>query len=260
MQFKELLRDKSWKRLLSDELKKPYIKELEEFLEEERKDFLIYPAEENIFNAFNLTSFENLKVVIIGQDPYHGAAQAHGLAFSVLDDTPLPPSLRNIFTEYTTDLHLPMPLYGDLSKWAKEGVFLINAVLTVRAGEPTSHKNKGWEKLSDSDKDSNRYPARHFQYVKLPYLKKHNCILLYDTAKKLTAIGTNIGKMEHNRWNAEKLLTGFVKGDNNIPNKTDKDLRNRLKYHYCICPWESLDPDNQMKDIDPTQYLLKCNK
>ena len=147
MQFKELLRDKSWKRLLSDELKKPYIKELEEFLEEERKDFLIYPAEENIFNAFNLTSFENLKVVIIGQDPYHGAAQAHGLAFSVLDDTPLPPSLRTIFTEYTTDLHLPMPLYGDLSKWAKEGVFLINAVLTVRAGEPTSHKNKGWEKF-----------------------------------------------------------------------------------------------------------------
>ena len=147
MQFKELLRDKSWKRLLSDELKKPYIKELEEFLEEERKDFLIYPAEENIFNAFNLTSFENLKVVIIGQDPYHGAAQAHGLAFSVLDDTPLPPSLRNIFTEYTTDSHLPMPLYGDLSKWAKEGVFLINAVLTVRAGEPTSHKNKGWEKF-----------------------------------------------------------------------------------------------------------------
>ncbi len=147
MQFKELLRDKSWKRLLSDELKKPYIKELEEFLEEERKDFLIYPAEENIFNAFNLTSFENLKVVIIGQDPYHGAAQAHGLAFSVLDDTPLPPSLRNIFTEYTTDLHLPMPLYGDLSKWAKEGVFLINAVLTVRAGEPTSHKNRGWEKF-----------------------------------------------------------------------------------------------------------------
>ncbi len=147
MQFKELLRDKSWKRLLSDELKKPYIKELEEFLEEERKDFLIYPAEENIFNAFNLTSFEILKVVIIGQDPYHGAAQAHGLAFSVLDDTPLPPSLRNIFTEYTTDLHLPMPLYGDLSKWAKEGVFLINAVLTVRAGEPTSHKNKGWEKF-----------------------------------------------------------------------------------------------------------------
>lgn len=147
MKFKELLHDESWKRLLSDELEKPYIKELEEFLEEERKHFPIYPAQENIFNAFNLTSFENLKVVIIGQDPYHGAAQAHGLAFSVLDDTPLPPSLRNIFTEYTTDLHLPMPLYGDLSKWAKEGVFLINAVLTVRAGEPTSHKNKGWEKF-----------------------------------------------------------------------------------------------------------------
>jgi len=147
MKFKELLHDKSWKRLLSDELEKPYIKKLEEFLEEERKHFLVYPAQENIFNAFNLTPFENLKVVIIGQDPYHGASQAHGLAFSVLDDTPLPPSLRNIFTEYTTDLNLPLPKKGDLSEWAKEGVFLINAVLTVRAGEPTSHKNRGWEKL-----------------------------------------------------------------------------------------------------------------
>jgi uracil-DNA glycosylase len=147
MQFKELLRDESWKQLLSDELEKPYIKELEEFLEEERRHFLIYPAEQNIFNAFNLTPFENLKVVIIGQDPYHGAAQAHGLAFSVLDDTPFPPSLRNIFTEYTTDLNLPLPKKGDLTHWAKEGVFLINAVLTVRAGEPTSHKNRGWEKF-----------------------------------------------------------------------------------------------------------------
>ncbi len=147
MKFKELLHDESWKKLLSDELKKPYIKELEEFLEDERKHFLIYPAQENIFNAFNLTSFENLKVVIIGQDPYHGASQAHGLAFSVLDDMPFPPSLRNIFTEYTTDLNLPFPKKGNLSEWAKEGVFLINAVLTVRAGEPTSHKNRGWEKF-----------------------------------------------------------------------------------------------------------------
>ena len=147
MQFKELLYDKSWKKLLSDEFKKPYIKELEDFLQKERKHSLIYPAEQNIFNAFNLTPFEKLKVVIIGQDPYHGVSQAHGLAFSVLDDTPFPPSLRNIFIEYMTDLNLPMPLYGDLSKWAKEGVFLINAVLTVRAGEPASHKNRGWEKF-----------------------------------------------------------------------------------------------------------------
>ncbi|MDD2356319.1 MAG: uracil-DNA glycosylase [Thiovulaceae bacterium] len=147
MRFEELLHDKSWRELLSDEFEKPYIKELEEFLDEERKHFLVYPEQENIFNAFNLTPLENLKVVIIGQDPYHGASQAHGLAFSVLDGIPFPPSLRNIFTEYTTDLNLSMPEKGDLTEWAKEGVFLINAVLTVRAGEPASHKNRGWEKF-----------------------------------------------------------------------------------------------------------------
>lgn len=147
MNFKELLKEQSWRELLSDELEKPYIKELEEFLESEEKHYTVYPEEKNIFNAFNLTPFDRLKVVIIGQDPYHGASQAHGLAFSVLDDTPFPPSLRNIFTEYTTDLNLPIPRKGDLTKWAKEGVFLINAVLTVRASNPTSHKNRGWEKL-----------------------------------------------------------------------------------------------------------------
>ena len=147
MKFKEYLHDESWRELLSDELEKPYIKELEEFLEEERKHSLIYPVEENIFNAFNLTSFKNLKVVIIGQDPYHGASQAHGLAFSVLDDTPFPPSLRNIFTEYATNLNLPIPQKGDLTQWAKEGVFLINTALTVRAGMANSHKNRGWERF-----------------------------------------------------------------------------------------------------------------
>ncbi len=147
MRFKALLQDEGWRKLLSEEFEKPYIKELEEFLEEESKYSLIYPAQENIFNAFNLTSFKNLKVVIIGQDPYHGASQAHGLAFSVLDNTPFPPSLRNIFAEYSSDLGLETPKKGDLSKWAKEGVFLINAVLTVREGEANSHKNRGWEKF-----------------------------------------------------------------------------------------------------------------
>ncbi len=147
MQFKELLQEQSWKTLLSDELEKPYIKELEAFLDAERKHFLIYPEAENIFNAFHLTAFANLKVVIIGQDPYHGASQAHGLAFSVLDGTPFPPSLRNIFTEYASDLNLPIPLSGDLTAWAKEGVFLINTVLTVRAGAANSHKNRGWERF-----------------------------------------------------------------------------------------------------------------
>ncbi|MBU0631639.1 uracil-DNA glycosylase [bacterium] len=147
MNFKELLIEPSWKALLAEELDKPYIKELEDFLEEEKKHYTVYPDEKNFFNAFNLTSFEKLKVVIIGQDPYHGASQAHGLAFSVLGNTPFPPSLRNIFTEYTTDLHLPMPKQGDLTQWAKEGVFLINAVLSVRKGQPASHKNRGWERF-----------------------------------------------------------------------------------------------------------------
>ena len=147
MDFKELLTEPGWKELLSDELDKPYIKELESFLEEEKKHYRIYPHEKNFFNAFNLTPFEKLKVVIIGQDPYHGTSQAHGLAFSVLGDTPFPPSLRNIFTEYTTDLNLPMPKQGDLTKWAEQGVFLINAVLSVREAQPNSHKNRGWEKF-----------------------------------------------------------------------------------------------------------------
>lgn len=147
MDFKELLTEPGWKELLSDELDKPYIKELESFLEDEKEHYRIYPQEKNFFNAFNLTPFEKLKVVIIGQDPYHGASQAHGLAFSVLGDTPLPPSLRNIFTEYMNDLDLPMPKKGDLTKWAQEGVFLINAVLSVREAQPNSHKNRGWEKF-----------------------------------------------------------------------------------------------------------------
>ena len=147
MNFKELLTQPSWRELLDEELDKPYIKELEEFLESEENHYTVYPEEKNIFNAFNLTPFEKLKVVIIGQDPYHGASQAHGLAFSVLGDTPPPPSLRNIFTEYCSDLNLPMPARGDLTKWAQEGVFLINAVLSVRASQPGSHKNRGWEKF-----------------------------------------------------------------------------------------------------------------
>ncbi len=147
MNFKELICEPSWRDLLGDELEKPYIKELEDFLEQEKEHYTIYPETKNFFNAFNLTSFDKLKVVIIGQDPYHGASQAHGLAFSVLEGTPFPPSLRNIFTEYMNDLELPMPKQGDLTKWAQEGVFLINAVLSVREAQPNSHKNRGWEKF-----------------------------------------------------------------------------------------------------------------
>lgn len=140
----------SWKQVLTNEFKEPYFSALKAFLIEEKKYHTVYPTGRNIFNAFNMTPFEKVKVVIIGQDPYHGAGQAHGLAFSVLDGIKLPPSLMNIFKEYNTDLGYTFPESGNLTKWAKEGVFLINTVLTVRADEAHSHKSKGWESFTDA--------------------------------------------------------------------------------------------------------------
>ena len=139
----------SWKEILFDEFQKPYFHELKAFLLNEKKHHTVYPAGENIFNAFNSTPFKQVKVVIIGQDPYHGAGQAHGLAFSVQDGIPFPPSLLNIFKEYSDDLKLPMPTSGNLTKWAQQGVFLLNTVLTVRANQAHSHKDRGWEKFTD---------------------------------------------------------------------------------------------------------------
>lgn len=135
----------SWKDKLFDEFQKPYFNLLKSFLEQEKKSYTIYPKEENIFAAFNNTPFEDVKVVILGQDPYHGVNQAHGLAFSVNDGIAHPPSLKNIFKELHDDLGCTIPKSGNLTSWAKEGVFLINAVLSVRANEANSHKNMGWE-------------------------------------------------------------------------------------------------------------------
>ncbi len=138
----------SWIPLLEDEFQQDYMLKLNDFLKDVRKKYIIYPPSDQVFSAFNLTSFDNLKVVIIGQDPYHGASQAHGLAFSVHNDI-LTPSLRNIFKEYMSDLHLPMPTTTDLTPWAKQGVFLINTSLTVQKGLANSHKNMGWEGFID---------------------------------------------------------------------------------------------------------------
>ncbi len=139
----------SWRKHLSEEFNKRYFLQLQVFLESEFTHFTIFPDEKNIFRAFNMTPFEKVKVVVLGQDPYHGAGQAHGLAFSVQDRVAFPPSLRNIFQEYCSDLGYEMPLGGNLSKWAEEGVFLLNAVLSVRANEAHSHKQKGWEIFTD---------------------------------------------------------------------------------------------------------------
>lgn len=127
-----------------------YFEELALFLlKEEQSGKVIFPPKEKVFNAFEKCSFENLKVVIIGQDPYHGIGQANGLAFSVSDGIKIPPSLRNIFKEINSDLGIPIPINGDLSTWAEKGVLLLNAVLTVEEGKPGSHQNKGWERFTD---------------------------------------------------------------------------------------------------------------
>lgn len=139
-----------WNSLLENEVNKPYFTNLMEFVEKERVQYVVYPKREDVFKAFEYTSFYDLKVIIIGQDPYHGPNQAHGLSFSVNYGVKTPPSLTNIYKELKSDLQIPMSNHGNLSKWAKQGVLLLNATLTVRSGEPGSHQNKGWEQFTDS--------------------------------------------------------------------------------------------------------------
>ena len=142
--------EESWKILLSDEFNKDYFTELKQFLLEEKKQHTIYPIGSDIFNAFNFTPFEKIKVVILGQDPYHGNGQAHGLSFSVPDGVKKPPSLKNIFKELAEDLQIPIAKTGNLTSWAKQGVLLLNATLTVRSKKAGSHQKKGWEKFTDA--------------------------------------------------------------------------------------------------------------
>lgn len=142
--------DNSWNEHLLSEFSKPYFSELLSFLDKEKANRTIFPQKKDIFNAFNTSTFDNIKVIILGQDPYHGEGQAHGLAFSVQDKIPFPPSLRNIFKEYNSDLGYEIPNSGNLTKWAKEGVLLLNTALTVRANEAHSHKDRGWETFTDA--------------------------------------------------------------------------------------------------------------
>jgi len=142
--------EESWKAILADEFNKPYFNELKAFLIEERTKFTVYPTRQNIFNAFNCTPFDSVKVVILGQDPYHGPGQAHGLSFSVPEGIKPPPSLVNIFKELKSDIGQPIPTTGNLESWAKQGVLMLNATLTVRANEAGSHQKKGWEQFTDT--------------------------------------------------------------------------------------------------------------
>jgi uracil-DNA glycosylase len=140
----------SWHHELKEEIQKPYIQDLKVFLEKEKKSACVYPPEPLVFNAFKQTPFSQVKVVIMGQDPYHGEGQAHGLSFSVPCGIPQPPSLKNIFKELSIDEKISPPQEGCLTGWAKQGVLLLNATLTVRAKEPRSHYGKGWERFTDA--------------------------------------------------------------------------------------------------------------
>jgi uracil-DNA glycosylase len=172
-----------WKKELNAEFEKPYFRKLLNFVEEEYLQNTCFPEDTGIFEAFNRTPFDNVKVVILGQDPYHGPQQAHGLCFSVNEGIAIPPSLKNIYKEIETDLGNPVPGTGNLEHWADQGVLLLNAVLTVRAKQAGSHKKKGWETFTDS-------------VIKLISEKKENVVFLLwgDYAKKK---GAKIDSSKH---------------------------------------------------------------
>ena len=158
--------DAGWKSGLSEFLLSPKMDELKDFLVQEKKaDKIIYPPSSLIFNALNTTPLANVKVVILGQDPYHGPNQAHGLSFSVQKGVAIPPSLRNIFHELNTDLGVVKPIHGDLTRWAEQGVLLLNAVLTVEAGQPTSHQKRGWEDFTDHVIDVLNEQRNHVVFI-----------------------------------------------------------------------------------------------
>ena len=142
--------ESSWKEILLDEFHADYFTSLKEFLLEERKKYTLYPPGSKIFNAFDHTPFDKVRVVILGQDPYHGPGQAHGLCFSVPPGIVQPPSLLNIFKELHSDLGIPIPKHGNLEHWTEQGVLLLNATLTVRANQAGSHQGKGWERFTDA--------------------------------------------------------------------------------------------------------------
>ena len=145
----DLIISNNWNTILQPQFEKPYFKELTNFVASEYSNYICYPKENDIFAAFDFCSLDDLKVVIIGQDPYHGPNQANGLCFSVKDGIAHPPSLKNIFKEISTDLNQEIPESGNLEKWAKQGVLLLNATLTVRAHEAGSHQKQGWETFTD---------------------------------------------------------------------------------------------------------------
>jgi uracil-DNA glycosylase len=161
----EIRIDPSWKKALEPQFGQPYWESLTEFVRDEYKNKTVYPPGPNIFRAFDLCPFDKVKVVIVGQDPYHGVRQANGLSFSVNDGIPLPPSLKNIYQEIRNDLGVTPSMSGDLTRWAKQGVLMLNSVLTVLAGNPASHAGKGWETFTDAVIQSLNDEREHIVYM-----------------------------------------------------------------------------------------------
>ncbi len=176
--------EKSWKEQLTDEFSKPYFEQLTSFVKDEYKQNIVYPPGPAIFNAFEHCPFDNVKVVILGQDPYHEPGQAHGLCFSVQDGTPFPPSLVNIFKEIGNDLQKSVPTSGNLMRWADQGVLLLNATLTVRAHQAGSHQNKGWETFTDAVIHRLAEQREHLVYILWgAYAQRKGAFI--DTSKNL---------------------------------------------------------------------------
>lgn len=172
-----------WDKFLASEFEQEYFKDLEKFLSAERKNEIIYPPKNKVFTAFQTTPLKDVKVVIIGQDPYHGSGQAHGLSFSVEDENlKIPPSLKNIYKELYADLGIETPTHANLSSWAHQGVLLLNNVLTVRAGDPGSHRKKGWEVFTD-------------KVIEILNSEKENLVfILWGNDAKKKALGVDANK------------------------------------------------------------------
>lgn len=204
-----------WRELLAEELDKAYFNKLETYLAQEMSSETIFPARENLFAAFHHTPVEQVRVLLLGQDPYHGEGQAHGLSFSVLPGTKFPPSLRNIFKELNTDVGADIPKSGDLSPWADQGVLLLNAVLTVRAHAAASHKAQGWETFTDAVIRKVSENRDHVVFLLWgAYAKKKKALI--DTSKHVVIEGIHPSPLSaHNGFFGSKPFSAINAALNN---------------------------------------------
>jgi len=207
-----------WRNRLGEELEKPYFQKLSAFVDGERQAYEVFPPEDDVFNALNTTPYEKVNVLLLGQDPYHGPGQAHGLCFSVQNGVPPPPSLINIFKELHSDIGVEVPRSGNLTKWAQHGVFLLNASLTVRAGEPMSHAKIGWATFTDtvikkiSDKKEHvvfMLWGKFAQEKKILIDETRHCILKTVHPSPLSASGGFFGCKHFSKANAYMVSKGI---------------------------------------------------